>query len=192
MNFNSHSHLEGRHAFLSASKYHWINYDEEKLDNYFRTQLAALEGTATHEFAALCISRKQKLPRSMKTLNMYINDALGFRMTPEQILYYSDNSFGTADAISFRPSPETGKSLLRIHDLKTGVTATSMKQLEVYTALFCLEYGVRPGEIDIELRIYQNDKVVIHFPEVEDIVHIMGKITLFDQRIDNLRAEVSR
>ena len=31
MNFNRHSNLEGQHAFLGASKYHWINYDESKV-----------------------------------------------------------------------------------------------------------------------------------------------------------------
>jgi hypothetical protein len=31
MNFNEHSTLVGQHAFLSASYYHWINYDDQKL-----------------------------------------------------------------------------------------------------------------------------------------------------------------
>ena len=31
MIFNNHSNLEGQHAFLGASKYHWINYDETKV-----------------------------------------------------------------------------------------------------------------------------------------------------------------
>lgn len=190
MIFNSHLHLEGQHAFLSASKYHWVNYDEEKLVNSFRTAQAAMKGTETHEFAFQCIKRRQKLPRSKKTLNMYVNDALGFRMQPEQLLYYSDNCFGTADAISFKPNPETGRHLLRIHDLKTGVSPSSMKQLEIYTALFCLEYGFRPGELDVELRIYQKDDVEIHVPNVEDIVHIIGKIIKYDQLIENLRTEV--
>ena len=32
VNFNNHYNLEGQHAFLSASNYHWINYDEEKIE----------------------------------------------------------------------------------------------------------------------------------------------------------------
>jgi hypothetical protein len=104
-------------------------------------------------------------------------------MKPEQILFYSVNCFGTADAISFR------NKHLRIHDLKTGVTATSMKQLEVYAALFCLEYNYKPYEIDIELRIYQNDNVEEYIPEVDDIVHIMDKIITFDKQIEILKAE---
>ena len=84
MNFNPHSNLVGKHAFLSASKYHWINYDEEKLTNSFRKYLATQRGTRLHEFASECISLGIKLPRSKKTLNMYVNDAIGFKMTPEQ------------------------------------------------------------------------------------------------------------
>ena len=183
MNFNQHYNLAGRHAFLSASKYSWTNYDDDKLANVFRTAMAAQRGTELHELAANLIRLGVKLPRSSKTLNQYVNDALGYRMSTEQILYYSDNVFGTADAISFR------KGQLRIHDLKTGVNPCSMKQLEIYTALFCLEYSFRPGEIEVELRLYQNDDVEIHNPDVDDIAHIMDKIVNFDKIIDRLKAE---
>lgn len=182
-NFNRHLELEGRHAFLSPSVYHWINYTDEKLEERYRTHLAARRGSELHEFAHHAIGLGIKLPRSRKTLNMYVNDAIGFRMTSEQILYYSMNSFGTADTISFR------NNLLRIHDLKTGVTAASMKQLEVYAALFCLEYGYKPHHIQMELRIYQDDDVRIHEPEKHDIVHIMDRIITFDKRIEILKAE---
>lgn len=183
MNFNTHSAFEGKHAFLSASKYHWINYSNDKLDNVYKTALLAAKGTELHEFAFKAIKLGIKLPRSQKTLNTYVNDAIGYRMVPEQMLFYSVNCFGTADAISFR------NKFLRIHDLKTGVTPTSMKQLEVYTAMFCLEYGHKPSDIDIELRIYQNDEVIEHIPEVDDIVHIMDKIVTFDKQIEILKAE---
>lgn len=183
MNFNSHSNLEGRHAFLSASKYHWINYTDEKMEQVFQTALAAQLGTQLHNFANDAIKLGIKLPRSRKTMNLYVNDAIGYRMTPEQVLYYSDNAFGTADAISFR------NGLLRIHDLKTGVHPASVHQLEVYAALFCLEYGHKPAQIQTELRIYQNDDVVIYIPEVDDITHIMDKIITFDSRINALKLE---
>ena len=144
MNFVKHSNLEGQHAFLGASKYHWINYDETKVAELYSKFLATQKGTILHDFAAQCIRLGQKLPRSQKTLNMYVNDAVGFKMTPEQILYYSENCFGTADAIAFR------NGLLRIHDLKTGVIPAHMEQLEIYAALFCLEYKVKPGEIEMD------------------------------------------
>lgn len=181
MNFNRHSGLVGQHAFLGASKYHWINYDEKKLaDSYFNF-LAVQKGTELHEFAASCIRLRQKLPKSNKTLNMYVNDCIGFGMTPEQVLYFSDNCFGTADAISYR------NKQLRIHDLKTGQIPAHMEQLEVYAALFFLEYGVKPAETETELRIYQSDNVIIFNPTVEDIVPIMDKIKTFDKVINDIK-----
>lgn len=183
MNFNKHSKLEGQHAFLGASKYHWIRYSEEKLAESYSNFLATQKGTMLHEFAAQCIRLGQKLPKSHKTLNMYVNDAVGFKMVPEQLLYYSDNCFGTADSIVFR------NGLLRIHDLKTGTTPTHMEQLEIYAALFCLEYKMKPSEIDTELRIYQNDEILYHKPTAEDIVPIMDKIITFDKVINKIKAE---
>lgn len=184
MNFNRHSNLEGAHAFLSASKYSWLNYDEEQLSEAYFRFLAVQKGTELHELAKRLIKMGIKLPRKKETLNLYVNDAIGFRMTPEQPLYYSPNSFGTADAISFR------KDLLRIHDLKTGTTPAKMKQLEVYSALFCLEYGMKPSNIGIELRIYQNDEVLIHEPDSIVIADTMKKIIDFDGRIEKMKAEV--
>lgn len=183
MNFKKHSDLEGRHAFLSASKYHWINYDEEKLSDTYLKYLATQRGTELHAFACQCIRLGVKLPRTRKTLNMYVNDAIGYKMTPEQPLYYSENCFGTADAISFN------KNFLRIHDLKTGVSPTSMHQLEIYAALFCLEYRKQPQDIDMELRIYQSGEVYVHEPPSDDILEIMDKIILFDKRIDEIEME---
>ena len=183
MNFMKHSALEGQHAFLGASKYHWINYDEEKLALSYARHLATLKGTELHDFAAQCIKLGQKLPKSQKTLNMYVNDAIGYKMTPEQPLYYSDNCFGTADAICFR------NNLLRIHDLKTGEIPAHMEQLEVYAALFCLEYQYKPSQIDMELRIYQSDDYIIHNPTAEDILPIMDKIITFDKVINKIKSE---
>ncbi len=183
MNFNRHSNLEGLHAFLGASNYHWINYSEEKVVDVYSKFMAAQRGTELHAFAAQCIRLGQKLPKSQKTLNMYVNDAIGFKMVPEQVLYYSPNCFGTADAISFR------KNFLRIHDLKTGTTPTHMEQLMVYAAMFCLEYRVKPSEIEMELRIYQNDQILFHNPTVADILPIMDKIVTFSRVIDKIREE---
>ena len=183
MNFKKHSSLEGKHAFLGASKYHWINYDDDKLIESYSKFQATLNGTILHDFACQCITLGQKLPKSQKTLNMYVNDAIGFKMKPEQVLYYSDNCFGTADAIMFR------NNLLRIHDLKTGVTRAHMEQLEIYAALFCLEYNKKPSDIDMELRIYQNNEILVHNPTVEDILPIMDKIITFDKLIDRMKME---
>lgn len=181
MNFNKHSNLEGQHAFLGASKYHWINYSEEKVATSYSRFLATLRGTELHDFAARCIHLGQKLPKSQKTLNMYVNDAIGYKMTPEQVLYYSNNCFGTADAIGFR------NKFLRVHDLKTGEIDAHMEQLRIYDALFCLEYGVDPGDIEIENRIYQHDMILYDRPTPEVVLPIMEKIVAFDKIIDNVR-----
>jgi hypothetical protein len=182
MNWNNHYALEGQHAFLGASKYHWINYDEEKLAASYLKFLATQKGTKLHELAAMLIEERQKLPKSEKTLNMYVNDAIGFKMKPEQVLRYSENCFGTADAICFT------KNVLRIHDLKTGTTPTHMEQLMIYAALFCLEYKIKPGEIEIELRIYQNDEILYFKPTAEDILPIINKIPRFSEIVSNLKA----
>lgn len=183
MNFNKHLNIEGQHAFLGASKYHWINYSEDKVADAYNKFLATQKGTILHAYAAQSISLGQKLPKSRKTLNMYVNDAIGFKMTPEQPLFYSENCFGTADAISYR------NKLLRIHDLKTGLIPAHMEQLMIYAALFCLEYKVKPADIDMELRIYQNNEVLYHNPTAEDIVPIMDKIVTFDKVIRKIKEQ---
>jgi Protein of unknown function (DUF2800). len=184
MNFNYHPELEGRHAFLSASKSHWVNYDEEKLDRTFLNALAAQKGTAQHNYAAMAIKLGMKQPRTNKTICKYVNDAIGFKMTPEQVLFYSLNAFGTADAISFRDN------VLRIHDLKTGSSTTMFRQLEVYAAFFCLEYMVKPHEIEIIMAIYQNDDVKEAIANPVDVANIMERIVIFDERINTIKKEV--
>ena len=183
MIFNNHSKYEGQHAFLGASQYHWINYDEVKVASAYNNFLAKQKGTELHEFAAQCIRLGQKLPKSKKTLNMYVNDAIGFRMTPEQILFYSPYCFGTADTISFR------NGYLRIHDYKSGAVPAHIEQLEIYNALFCLEYGVKPTDIQTELRIYQSNEILFHHPEPNDIFQIMDKIVRFDKIISGLQED---
>ena len=181
MNWNNHSNLKGEHAFLGASKYHWINYSDDKLVDYYRNYRAAERGTELHEFAAQCIKLRQKLKGTANLAN-YVNDAIGFGMTPEVILYFSEFCFGTADSIKF----DERKGFLRIHDLKTGVTPAHMEQLEVYAALFCLEYHVKPGDIQMELRIYQNDDINIFEPSVENIAPIMDKAITYTKLLRSL------
>ena len=183
MNFNKHSNLEGMHAFLSPSKYHWLDYTDDQLIRAYSTARAAARGTELHEFAKKCIELNVRLPDIPQTLNLYVNDAIGYRMTPEQPLVYSVNAFGTADAISCRDG------VLRIHDLKTGVSKVSMHQLEVYAALFCLEYDVNPSDLDVHLQIYQNNEVLVDNPDANVIFHAMDKIVAFDRLIEEIKQE---
>jgi hypothetical protein len=176
--------LVGEHAFLGASKYHWVNYDDDKIVASFDRFLATQRGTELHDFAKRCIELGQRLPKSKLSLNSFVNDAIGYRMKPEQPLFYSINAFGTTDAICFRDE------LLRIHDLKTGVSSVSMTQLEIYAALFCLEYKVKPEEIKMELRIYQSNEIVVHKPTGEDIRRIMDKIISFDKKLELRKLEM--
>ena len=181
MNWNKHFHLEGKHAFLSASQYHWLNYDEDKLIDRYANWKAAQRGTELHALAAQLITMRVTLPRTKKTLDRYVNDAIGFGMTPEVLLYFSDNCFGTADTISFN------KDFLRIHDLKTGTVPAHIEQLEIYAALFCLEYEIKPSTIGMELRIYQNDDILVANPEVDEILPIMDKIVTFDKCLNRIK-----
>lgn len=183
MNFNKHSAIKGAHAFLGASTSNWLNYTDEKMAERYFKHLATIRGTKLHELAAKLIECKQDLPPKQETLCMYVNDAIKYDMTPEQLLYYSSNCFGTADAIAYRDG------LLRIHDLKTGTTPTHMEQLMIYAALFCLEYDVSPNDIDFELRIYQNNKVRIDNPTIEHIAPICDKIIHFDDLINQIKFE---
>lgn len=182
MIFRKHSDLEGQHAFLSASSYHWVNYDIEKLTDVYYTAKAKQKGTELHELASSCIKHGRK-QAGRDTFSLFVNDAIKLGMESEQVLFYSFNCFGTADAISFR------NKTLRIHDLKTGTTTAHFMQLRIYAALFCLEYDTKPGDISIELRIYQNDEVRIEEPDTDDIAHIMDTIISFDKHIKKLQEE---
>jgi hypothetical protein len=180
MKFAEHYGLRGKHAILSASKYHWLRYTEDKFLAVYHRRMAQKRGTELHAFAEKCIELGQKLPRSRKALNRFVNDAIGYNMTPEVILLYSQNAFGTADAVSFR------NNLLRIHDLKTGTTKASMDQLLIYAAFFCLEYDKKPDSITIELRIYQGSEIYVHEPDPEELASIMLKVVLFDKKIQEM------
>lgn len=170
------------HSFLSPSNYHWLNYTPEKLETVYRNQRAKDEGTILHAFASMAIDKRIKLANNKKALNMFVNDAIGFKMKSEQVLYYSNNSFGTADAISFKDN------LLRIYDLKTGITKPSFKQLDIYAALFCLEYGVDPTTIEVEERLYQGNGFEVNIPEPLYIQEIMDKIVEFDLVLENVKS----
>lgn len=183
MNFVKHSDLPTVHSFLSPSKYSWLNYGSEDLEKSFKKYRAIQRGTELHQLASDLIRLGVKLPKTKTSFNQYVNDAIGYRMIPEQALVHSFNAFGTADSICFRDN------LLRIHDLKTGISPVHMHQLEIYAALFCLEYSYKPVDIEMELRIYQSDNILVHIPPPELISDIMSKIILFDKQINKLKAE---
>lgn len=184
MLFNDHKNLSGLHAPFPASSSAWLRYDDEKAIDVYLNKKASEMGTVLHAWAKSTIDLGIKQPRSKKTIYSYVNDAIGYKMSTEVVLYYSDRFFGTADAICFR------NGVLRIHDLKTGKTPAHMEQLMVYAALFCLEYIQKPGEIEMELRIYQNDEVKVFTPTAEDILPIMDRIVHLNKLLSKIEGEV--
>jgi hypothetical protein len=186
MQFNKHVNLEGAHAVFSPSQSSWLRYDDDKMVEVYLNRRASERGTRLHQWAKDTIDLRIKQPRSKNSLSAYVNDAIGFKMDTEVVLYYSDHFYGTADAISFR------NGVLRIHDLKTGKSGKiedHMEQLEVYAALFCLEYKIKPGDIQMELRVYKNDEVLCHNPTAEDIAPIMDIIIHFNKLIHKINEE---
>lgn len=181
MDFNDHSNLEGSHALLSASQYHWLRYDEDKLIEKVKKYRATVEGERLHLFAKEAILLKQKLGGPNTALKMFVNDAIGFKMSPEVLLYYSPYCYGTTDAIMFNRR----QAKLRIHDLKNGTSKASMDQLLVYAGLFFLEYGVKPQEVETELRIYQSGDILGHIPDYDELLHIMDRIVWSDKVVDD-------
>lgn len=198
MNWNRHSELEGKHAIFSPSQSAWLRYDEGKIYNKIVSTYSPAIGTLLHKFAEEHIlygvkltkaSRQETLLYLLKNdipyaaidmdylypnLMNYVNDAIGYKMTPEVVLWYSDNCFGTTDSICFR------NRFLRVHDLKTGKSG-DMEQVLSYAALFCLEYKVKPTEIESELRIYQGGEILYHRPQPEEIIDTMETIKACDK-----------
>ena len=182
MQWNDHSRdvPAGAHALFGASNYAWLNYDVEKAIQYYNAIQARKRGVELHETAHRCIDDGLQL-KGRTYLAKYVNDAIGFRMRTEQPLKYSNRFFGTSDAIIF----DEKHSILRIHDLKTGVTPAKLDQLLIYAALFCLEYHKNPMDIEHELRIYQNNcDVIADNPDGSQIADVMDHIRTLDNALE--------
>ena len=146
------------------------------VENYIYTKYTFTSPNQTvTDYGMKLVKRVGMIPREVyDAVRAYINDGISFKMSVEQPVYYCDRIYGTADSISFR------NNFLRIHDLKSGEHPAKMDQLLGYAALFCLEYGnkfgFKPGDISMELRIYQWDAITVTNPTAADIVPIMDRI----------------
>ena len=181
MNWKSYSYLENTHAFLSPSKHYWLNYTPEKLISTYENYKKIALGTKYHALASRLITLAVRLPNTSASFNSFVNDAIGFKMKSEVLLFYSNNCYGTADAISF------SDGVLRIHDLKTGRSPGSMNQLIIYAGLFCLDYAIEPREIkEIELRIYQNEETLILSPTIKEVFDIVTRIEEAEKIIESV------
>jgi len=180
MIWKDYSQLRAKHAFLSPSRYAWLNYDTEKLVRTYKNQERVRLGTQYHKLAEDLIRLAVRVKDTEASFNAFVNDAIGYRMEPEAVLFYSRNCFGTADAISYDES--AGR--LRIHDLKTGVSPGSIHQLMIYAGLFVLDYDVVPAEVI--LRIYQSSEVVEHIPTTEAVKGVADQIIAADRIIESI------
>ena len=212
MKFIPYSDLEGQHAFLSPSQPQWLRYSDDKLVERYANAQAVQRGTELHQLAHDLIRLNVMLPRTKTSLNMFVNDAIGFKMSSEQPVYFHRFCYGTADAIEYK------RNYLRIHDLKTGETEGKMDQLKIYAALFCLNYQdyVRQARKDgrsdidiardldlkvnelhfdpkqmsgIELRIYQYGEIRAEEQDPEEIQAIMDIIVHDVEVLKNVKAE---
>lgn len=156
----------------------------QNVETFIYTKYTVLKNI---QYGLSLISGLKRLPKEVfETLRLYINDAIGFKMDAEVVLFYSDYFFGTADSISYRDNT------LRIHDLKTGDKDVSMDQLLVYVALFLLEYReIKLSDIkEIELRIYQRGEYVYYNPPVDEILPIKDKIVHLSKMLEASDKEV--
>ena len=137
------------------------------------------------DYAKKLIANLNTLPKEVyEAVRYYINDGVGFKMNVEQGLWYSNHCFGHADTICFR------NDTLHIHDLKTGSNPAHMEQLRIYAALFCLEYGIKPANIKIELRLYQWDGIIVEEPALEELVSIIDRIVTSEKIALQIEKEI--
>jgi len=211
MIWNKHLSFEGKHAVLSPSKYQWINDDEEDIVKRLCATYAPTVGTLLHEEAKNFIAYRSRMTKNEKrsvaihllangvphvvldnidfdgmfaNVCAYVNDAVCMHMSPEVVLFYSEYCFGTADSILY----DEKNRILRIHDLKTGITPAKMEQLYIYAALFFLEYNyIKLSDTKTELRIYQSNNVLIDEPSIDIILPIMEKIKQYSNIAAGMR-----
>lgn len=181
MSLEDISNYKGTHAFLSPSQPAWLRYTEGHLLDMYRQESAKEMGTRLHAWAEETIKLGlTQSTRSNKILSCYVNDAIGFRMEPEKLLFHTKYCYGTADSIIFEPR----KRILRVHDLKTGVTKPHDDQLKVYCALWCLSNGMEPEQITFICRFYQRPEVVEFRPDPSEIRGIMNIILQWESILE--------
>jgi len=179
--FHKHPELVDKHAFLSPSSHAWQRYTPDHLLDVYSNMQKKEMGTRIHAFVSEAINLGIKLGTSHTSVNLFVNDAIGFHMSSEVPLYYSDYIFGTADAISFN---ETTMEL-RIHDLKTGnQPVRSFEQLDAYAALFLHEYNQSPYDVTIIQRLYQNSDYTEQIADTASNAALMATMVDFTKLLE--------
>lgn len=158
---------------VSSVKEIFYDIDEMIFKEYFKEDTDMI--TDYGEKLLKCL--RQVPSEVFETVKLYVNDAIGFKMTPEEVVYYSDDIYGCSDAISF------SSNFLRIHDLKTGSSNQDhIEQLLNYAALFCLQHKLDPKKIQSQLRVYKNGEAIIYDPNPDDIQIVMDSIVIVNKQ----------
>lgn len=193
LELNEHPEISDLHAPFSPSQNYWLNYDRKKLLEFWKNRKAQQIGTDVHSFAAEQLRqeyyfRENNLPYSNRhshrdIFSLFLNHSMDNWMQPEVAVKYSDICWGHADSLAFNLKKRT----LYINDLKTGKHPAPMDQLEIYAAIFYAEYkpilqfqhGIDLNDCRTELRIFQNNEVILEEPPIEYIINeMLGKIRL--------------
>ena len=206
MNSQAFLTLQMEHAPFSPSQPVWLNYSDDDLIESFKNKHRAELGTEIHEWVSIQIQLGQTVssPRAAEkgvrthiftkyqsapdyrdvlifsldflpaavfgTVKSFVNDAVGFRMNSEEKIEYSSLFWGTSDAVKF------SNNELLVFDLKTGAKPAKTDQLLVYAGLYCLQHNHKPSKLKTELRIYQNNEILVNEPEPEVIQDVMDRI----------------
>ena len=64
MNFNKHQEYEGKHAFMGASQFRWIEWDSTTLMERYYSRYAQEIGTVLHSLAQNCIKARIRLSKA--------------------------------------------------------------------------------------------------------------------------------
>lgn len=180
---NSNKKEKLNHAIMSPSQNAWLNYDEAKLYKLFHQKNIKALGSRLHEFVKEAISLKRRLAGN-DSISCFTNDCIKHNMVPEYFIFYSENAFGTADAIYYSKT----EGVLKIFDLKTGMNKASFKQLELYACYFLLSMDIKPI-IKIILRIYQFNEIFEFQPKQKDLEDLMNRIVWIDNLLNSFKLE---
>jgi len=185
------AYCNSHRAALGTEIHEWSSA-QIKLSNKVSNIKEIEKGVKTHifekytgtgaDYGKMLLENMDYLPHEIyPTVKLFVNDSIGYRMSSEQKIEYSDLCWGTSDAITCVDNK------LFIFDLKTGSRPAKETQLLVYAALFCLQEHTKPNELEIETRIYQNGDALITNPPSDVIYDIMSKIVHLDSVIGKFR-----
>ncbi len=103
----------------------------------------------------------------------------------EDILTADDSYNGNADLMHYGVKRRSGRYPYGSGENPYQHSGDFLSRVEELKKQGCSEKDIA----EMELRIYQNDEVLIHNPEVDEIVPIMDKIIAFDKLLEKVKSE---